>query len=78
MSDINEEDRFVVDTRALGTPKVVGGRIEWTPPPKLNPAQVALITEAVRYFNAKVESGEFRAELTSEGEIVVIAVGEEG
>lgn len=75
--EIIESDLFLVDTGKLGTPKIIGGRIEWTPPTELSQAEVAVISESIRQLNSAIERGDYSVRLNNEGKIQVISKGEE-
>jgi len=71
--DIDETKSWAFDTRKIGIPKLVNGRLEWTPPSDLDSAQVELIKEALRHFNAGLERGDHKVEVTPEGKIKVVS-----
>ena len=73
--DVDETNSFAFDTSKIGIPEFLNGRLEWTPPPDLDVAQIELIKEALRHFNAGLERGDHKVERTPEGNFKVTPKG---
>lgn len=72
MDDIDESKGWVFDTSKLESPKLVWGRLEWTPPPHLDLSQVEIVKESIRLFNAGIERGDHEIKVNDQSELEII------